>query len=324
MDTEKCFESDIQSYMRIFDAKPDVIACDTHPDYVSTRYADHFGGLLPIYEIQHHHAHFASVLAEHDIENNAIGLILDGTGYGKDGAVWGGEALWGGIGASERIGHMKYAPLLGGEAAIREPWRMALAMMRISCGEDAALDYFDKYGDKAGLLLRANERGINSPTASGAGRLFDAAAALAGIRTHTTFEGQAAIDLEQAIDALADGSYGIDIVWEANMMIFDWRQLICDIVRDVRNGCSSGKISARFHRAMVQLLVDVSTLAKKQYGSSTVALSGGVFQNAYLMHFGTAKLEKCGFDVYSNEKVPANDGGISYGQAAAASRLIVK
>jgi hydrogenase maturation protein HypF len=324
MDTERCYESEIQSYMRLFDARPDVIACDMHPDYVSTRYAARFKSMLPIYEIQHHHAHFASVLAEHDVGENAIGLIFDGTGYGTDGAVWGGEALWGGIGASERIGHMRYAPLLGGEAAIREPWRMALAMLCISCGEAAALDYFDEYGDKPSLLLRAHEHGINSPMTSGAGRLFDAVAALAGIRTHTTFEGQAAIDLEQAIDDSADGSYGFDIVWEANMMIFDWRQLILDIVRDVRRGCSRGKISAKFHRAMVQLLVDVSTLAKKQYGSSTVALSGGVFQNMYLLRHGLAKLEMCGFDVYSNEKVPANDGGISYGQAAAASRLIVK
>ena len=324
METASCYESEIQSYMRLFDAKPDIIACDMHPDYASTRYADHFRGMLPVYEIQHHHAHFASVLAEHDVEKNAIGLIFDGTGYGKDGAVWGGEALWGGIGASERFGHMRYAPLLGGEAAIREPWRMALAMMCISCGEAAALDYFDKYGDKAGLLLRANKRGINSPMTSGAGRLFDAVAALAGIRTHTTFEGQAAIDLEQAIDNSADGSYGFDIAWEANMMIFDWRQLICDIVRDARGGCSGGKISAKFHRAMVQLLVDISTLAKKQYGSNTIALSGGVFQNMYLLCHGLAKLETCGFDVYSNEKVPANDGGISFGQAAAASRLIEK
>lgn len=324
METARCYESEIQSYMRLFDAKPDIIACDMHPDYVSTRYADHFRRLLPIDKIQHHHAHFASVLAEHDIEKNAIGLVFDGTGYGKDGAVWGGEALWGDIGGSERIGHMRYAPLLGGEAAIREPWRMALAMMSISCGEAAALDYFDRYGNKAALLLRANERGINSPMTSGAGRLFDAVAALAGIRTHTTFEGQAAVDLEQAIDNSADGSYGFDIAWEAERMIFDWRQLICDVVRDVRRGCCGGEISVRFHRAMVQLLVDVSALAKKQYGSRTVALSGGVFQNMYLLCHGIAKLELSGFDVYSNEKVPANDGGISFGQAASASRLIEK
>jgi hydrogenase maturation protein HypF len=321
-DTEKFYEGEIESYMRLFDAKPEVIARDMHPDYVSTRYAERFKNKLPIYEIQHHHAHFASVLAEHDLNEKAIGLIFDGTGYGEDGTLWGGEALWGDIAETERIGHMLYAPLLGGEAAIREPWRMALAMMRISCGEDEALDFFARYGDKASLLLLASERGINSPLTSGAGRLFDAVAALAGIRTHTTYEGQAAIDLEQAIDDSAEGSYGFDITWEENMMIFDWRQLIRDIVRDIRKGCSSGRIAAKFHRAVVQLLVDVAVLAKKQYGSSKVALSGGVFQNAYLLHHGIARLQKSGFAVYANEQVPANDGGIAYGQAAAASWLM--
>jgi hydrogenase maturation protein HypF len=321
MDTVQAYESEIQSYMRIFEAKPDIIACDMHPDYISTRYADRFRNTLPVYEIQHHHAHFASVLAEHDIGGNAVGLILDGTGYGKDGAVWGGEALWGDIGKSERIGHMRYAPLLGGEAAIREPWRMALAMMYVSLGEAAALDYFGEYGDKAELLLRAYERRINSPLTSGTGRLFDAVAALAGIRTQVTYEGQAAVELEHAIDDSADGSYGFDIMWESDMMIFDWRQMICDIVHDVRRGLSAGQISARFHRAVVQLLVDAALLAKKRYDSNIAALSGGVFQNAYVLSNGIHRLERNGFDVYSNEKVPANDGGISYGQAAAAAWL---
>ena len=319
MDTVRAYESEIQSYMRIFEAEPDIIACDMHPDYVSTRYAERFRNILPIYEIQHHHAHFASVLAEHDIYENAVGLILDGTGYGKDGAVWGGEALWGNVAASKRIGHMLYAPLLGGEAAIREPWRMALAMMCISCGKDAALDYFDEYGDKAEILLKASERGINSPLTSGAGRLFDAVAALAGLRTYITYEGQAAVELEQVADDSADGSYGIDIVLESGMMIFDWRQMIRDIVRDVRSGSSAGEISTRFHRAMVQLIVDAASMARKQYGGNTVALSGGVFQNAHILGSAAEKLEKHGFDVRSNEKVPANDGGISYGQAAAAA-----
>jgi len=321
MDTERYFESEMESYMRLFDAKPDIIVCDMHPDYVSTRAASRFKNMLPIYKIQHHHAHFASVLAEHQIEKNAIGFIFDGTGYGEDGTVWGGEALFGGIGRSSRIGHMLQAPLLGGEAAIREPWRMALAMMRISCGEEAALSYFEEYTGAA-LLLSASDHGINSPMTSSAGRLFDAAAALMGVRTHTTFEGQAAIELEQVIDELEEGSYGIDIVKKSDMMIFDWRQLICDIVSDVKKGLSKGKMSAKFHRAIVKLLVDAALLAEKQFGINNVVLSGGVFQNAYLLHNGLIQLLRNGFDVYSNETVPANDGGISYGQAAAVSRLI--
>lgn len=322
MENEKYYASEIRSYMRLLDAKPEVIACDLHPDYVSTRFASRFKNRLPIYQIQHHHAHFASVLAEHQLKGNAVGLIFDGTGYGEDGTIWGGEALWGDISGTERFGHMLQAPLLGGEAAIHEPWRMALAVLKISCGEDAARDHFREYGDQVGLLLRASERGINSPMTSGAGRLFDAVAALIGIRSHTTYEGQAAIELEQAIDEAAEGSYGFDIVREKGMLIFDWRQLIRDIVRDLRRGCRSGKIAARYHRAVVRLLADISVLAKKEYACRRVVLSGGVFQNAYLLHHGVAGLQREGFAVYTNEQVPANDGGISFGQAAAVSQLI--
>ncbi len=324
MDTERDYKLEIESYMRLFDAKPEVVACDMHPDYVSTRYARQFKGILPVYEIQHHHAHFASVLAEHNINGDAVGLIFDGTGYGEDGTLWGGEVLWGDMSKTRRIGHMLDAPLLGGEAAIHEPWRMALAMVNIACGKDFALDYFSKYGVRASLLLQAGERGINSPMTSGAGRLFDAVAALAGIRTHTSYEGQAAVELEQAIEDSEEGSYGFDIYWENNMMILDWRQLIHDVIRDVKKGCHKGAIAARFHRALVQLMADAAVLAGKQLGMRTVVLSGGVFQNAYILRNGITKLEKCGFDVFSNEKVPANDGGISFGQAAAVARQAIK
>lgn len=321
MEAEKFYEAEIEALMRRLDLVPEVIARDMHPDYVSTRYGGRFRNRLPVYDIQHHHAHFASVLAEHDLSEKVIGLIFDGTGYGEDGALWGGEALWGDRAGTERIGHMLYAPLLGGEAAIREPWRMALAMLHISCGEAAALDYFKEYGDKAGLLLQANEQGMNWPVTSGAGRLFDAVAALAGIRSRTTYEGQAAIDLEQALDDAAEGSYGFDILQEENIMVFDWRRLIRDIVRDRKRGCSGGVIAARFHRAVVRLLADAAALAGQRYGCSKVALSGGVFQNAYLLGRGIERLQQDGFEVYANERVPANDGGISYGQAAAVSHL---
>jgi hydrogenase maturation protein HypF len=324
LETEKFYEAEIESYLRLFDARPEAIACDLHPDYVSTRYAGRFKDRLPVYEIQHHHAHFASVLAEQGLQGKAIGLIFDGTGFGKNGILWGGEALWGNLAQAERIGHLLEAPLLGGEAAIREPWRMALAMLAMACGEAEALDSFERFGfgNQANLLLRAGERGLNSPLTSGAGRLFDAVAALAGIRTHASYEGQAAIELEQALDEAAEGCYGFDIRLEGNIMIFDWRQLIRDVVHDLRKGCRSGQIAAKFHRAVVQLLIDVAVLARKRYGSRRVVLSGGVFQNAYLLSRGIARLEKGGFAVYANEKVPMNDGGISYGQAAVAARLI--
>lgn len=321
-EAEEFYDSEMKRYLQRLDVEPQIIACDMHPDYISTRYAGRYRSSLPLYNIQHHHAHFASVLAEHHLEGSAIGLIFDGTGYGGDGTLWGGEALWGDIAGTVRFGHMLQAPLLGGEAAIREPWRMALAMVNISCGKDDALRLFRDYGDRAGLLLQANEGSVNFPVTSGAGRLFDAVAVLAGVRSRVTYEGQAAIELEQLLDDSADGSYRFDIVPSEDMIIFDWRRLIRDIVHDAGKGSSSGEISARYHRAVVRLLIDVCILARDKYGCSRVALSGGVFQNAYLLEHGAAGLQKRGFAVYANEKVPANDGGISYGQAAAASRLI--
>jgi hydrogenase maturation protein HypF len=198
---------------------------------------------------------------------------------------------------------------------------MALAMLDIASGRAAAMDFFHQYESEANLLLQRYDKG-GWPLTSGAGRLFDAVAALAGIRTHVTFEGQAAVALEAVIDTSESGSYGFEIGFTENMMIFDWRQMINEIVRDVKGGCSSGRISARFHRALIQLLADVATLVKKQYGCNTVVLSGGVFQNAFLLGNGTEKLRERGFTVYSNEKVPVNDGGISFGQAAAAARMI--
>lgn len=324
IDTMKFYESEIQSYTKIFEVKPEIIVCDMHPDYISTNYAEKFKGKLPIYKIQHHHAHFASVLAENNIEKNAIGIIFDGTGYGEDGCLWGGEALFGGIATSARIGHMLYAPMPGTEAAIREPWRMALSMMKISCGEQKALDFFYEHGDKAGILINAINKGINSPLTSGAGRLFDAVAALVGIKANTTYEGQAAIEFEQVIDKFSVGSYNFDIVQNKDMFVFDWRQLICDVVCDVKKGARKGEVSAKFHNAVINLIVDIAVLAQKKYDSNIVALSGGVFQNFYLLSNVTKALDKKGFLVYLNEEVPTNDAGISFGQAASVSRLIMK
>jgi hydrogenase maturation protein HypF len=329
IDTAAFYEREIGSFIRLLNAEPEIIVCDMHPDYVSTHYAKRYSKKLPIYNIQHHHAHFASVLAEHVINEDAVGLIFDGTGYGKDSTIWGGEVLLGNIGSSERIGHMLYAPLPGGEAAIREPWRMAMAMVDMACGEDKALEFFERYVAKKcrveaidpKLLLRICHNGINSPMTSSMGRLFDAVSAIAGIRLEGSYEGQAAVDLEQAIDTQASGSYGFDIINESGMMIFDWRQLIRDTVRDVLSNIGGGVISARFHSAMSRLLAEAATAAAKQYGCRRVVLSGGVFQNSHLLCDGTAKLKAGGFDVLLNEKVPANDGGISYGQAAAASWL---
>jgi len=319
-DTEKAFTDEIASFLKIFEALPTIIACDLHPDYLSTRYATYYQKLLSeaiIMPIQHHHAHFASVLAEHSVtENQILGLIFDGTGLGEDDSIWGGEALLGNIGISSRLGHLRSFPLLGGEAAIQQPWRVALAMTEQACGLDMALSLFPKERETAKILLRAGEKNINSPSASSMGRLFDAVAALSGICPVTTYEGQAAIELQHCLDETAEGSYHFMIEENTNGMLFDWRPMICEIINDRKNGASSGVISLRFHLAVVELILNVAILQRMKNGIKSVVLSGGVFQNEYLLGNALTTLEKHEFIVYTNEKIPCNDGGISFGQAA--------
>lgn len=333
-DTEKSFTDEIASFLKIFEAVPAVIACDLHPDYLSSRYAVYYQKSLnkvfqnlnkteqeiQIIPIQHHHAHFASVLAEHEVTGDQIlGLIFDGTGLGDDGSIWGGEALLGNIGASSRVGYLLPFALLGGETAIKEPWRVALAVTEQACGRETAFTLFPEDRETAEILLRAGEKKINSPLTSSMGRLFDAVAALAGICPVTTYEGQAAIELQQSMDETAAGCYHFEIEQSTDGMLFDWRPLICAIIGDRKTGVSAGILSLRFHRAVVELILNAAILQQKKTGSSKVALSGGVFQNGFLLGNAITALETHGFTVYSNEKIPTNDGGISFGQAAAVS-----
>ena len=321
-EAEKCYKEEIESFIRIFEAKPDAVACDMHPDYVSTRHSLNYAK-IPLIKVQHHHAHFASVLAEHRIndlvEDKVLGLIFDGTGYGEDGCIWGGEALLGNIKESRRVGHLLNFPLLGGDAAVREPWRTALAVADIALGREYALSLFPEYKDASGTLLKAGDSGINSPFTSSMGRLFDAVAALTGLRKTTGYEGQAAIELQQIMDESAGGSYHFDIIKDNNVFIFDWRQMICEIVSDLRLNIAPGIISLKFHNAVVDLTVRAAALTAEGNKRRVVALSGGVFQNDYLLEKCAEALEDNGFTVYSNEKIPVNDGGISFGQAAAAA-----
>ena len=313
------FRKEIDAFIRLFDAQPDVVACDLHPDYFTTAFADVFRGTVPVFEAQHHRAHFASVLAENDISGDAIGFIFDGTGYGDDGTIWGGELLYGGRKGMVRFGHLMTFPLLGGEAAVRSPWRCALSVAAASVGHEKAVSLFKEKKKEAALLLTAGEKGINAPLTSSMGRLFDAIAAIAGIRTETSYEGQAAIELEQALDINAEGSYRFDFFEINGTLIFGWRRLIKEALADAANHTASGVISARFHRAVVQMMCGAAEYVREKTGCRTVALSGGCFQNEFLLEEGKKTLEKHGFSVFSNGLVPAGDGGIAYGQAALAS-----
>lgn len=316
-ETEREYLREIDSMKQLFSAEPELAVCDLHPDYASTRLAQETG--LPVLRVQHHHAHFASVLAEQAVGSPSLGFIWDGTGYGTDCAVWGGETLYGTIRESRRVGHILPFCLLGGESAVREPWRAALSAGEITLGRENALRLFPAREAEAALLLQASDAGINAPATTSMGRLFDAVAALAGIRESVSFEGQAAILLEQIADEADQGKYDFALMRQDERWIYDWRPVIKGVILDAANGVPSAKISMRFHRALAGLLETAAETHRGETGCGQIALSGGCYQNELLLKLGVAALQSRGFTVFINQLVPCNDGGISYGQAAVAA-----
>jgi len=318
-ETEQEYLREIDSMKRLFSVEPTIAVHDLHPDYASTRIARETG--LPLFAVQHHHAHFASVLAEYRISHPALGFIWDGTGYGTDGTIWGGETLFGTVKESQRVGHILSFRLLGGEAAVHEPWRAALSVCEIALGRDTALRLFPARESEAKLLQQAADAGLNAPVTTSMGRLFDAIAAIAGLREKVSFEGQAAITLEQIADEMDSDSYDISIVRENDRWIYDWRLVVKRAILDAANGVPAGSISMRFHRGLANLLGTAAETHRSETGCEVVALSGGCFQNELLLRLGVEELQSRGFRVLINRLVPCNDGGISYGQAAVAACL---
>ncbi len=308
--------AEIPAFLALFGGEPRVLAHDLHPDYASTRMARSYAKEHPgtaLFGVQHHHAHLASVLAEHGLAR-AVGFVFDGAGYGSDGESWGGELLYGSAAEAKRLGRLRPLRLPGGDASIRAPWKIGLAAVFEACGEEAARARFGAYPE-AEAVLRLTRRGMAAHS-SGMGRLFDAVAAIAGLGKTVSYEGQAAIALEQAFDAAAAGRYAFEVAAdEAGMLVFDWRELISAALRDAAAGAGAGVISARFHRAVAALVTELSG----RFSGEAVALSGGVFQNVRLLEDCFARLGARGVSVYANERVPANDGGISFGQAAVAA-----
>jgi len=322
------FRLTIRHMKRILDIEPEAIAHDLHPDYMSTRHALEQKG-VPLIPVQHHHAHIAACMAENRIQGPVIGLSFDGTGYGTDGHIWGGEVLVADFAGFTRAGHLEYLPMPGGEAAIREPWRMAVSYLKAAYGDgfrNLDLPLFREIEPKKiDILSEMIDKRIHSPLTSSLGRLFDGVAAILGIRSRVNFEGQAAMELEMhAPDAInllkndgfheyeeASGSAG-------NPGPISVRPIIRGVVDDMIRGMPVAEISARFHAALVRLFAHACEQIRKTEGLNRVALSGGVFQNALLLNGMIAALEQKGFDVYSHRLVPANDGGISLGQAVVA------
>ncbi len=320
------FAEAIEHLQRILEIRPTIIAYDLHPDYFSTKWALQQSGAQLI-GTQHHHAHIASCMAENHLEGSVIGFALDGTGYGTDGHIWGGEVLVAGYEKFERAAHFEYIPLPGGAAAIREPWRMALSYLMRHFGRDfLRLEIpFARQLDvnNTNLLIRMIEQKINSPLTSSCGRLFDAVAALIGIRHQVNYEAQAAIELEMAIVPSDDRqAYLLEIVPDGDGWIISTRQLFEMLVRDLRRNVAVGKMSRRFHNGLVQTFVRLADLLRDKTSLNRVCLSGGTFHNVYLSQQLESRLTEAGFEVFTHHEVPAGDGGLSLGQAMIAAAKV--
>ncbi len=329
------FEEEIEHYQRLFRAEPTSIVHDLHPQYLSTQYALAHACRQKV-AVQHHHAHIVSCMAEHGLDEEVIGVSFDGLGLGDDGHIWGGEFLVCTRATYRRAGHLQYTPMPGGDAAVREPWRMALAYLNRGFGEDPT------EGDE--LLREAASReaqdvvrqmvrtGFNSPLTSSCGRLFDAVAALLGLRARVSFEGQAAMELEQhaamvwGAGASGEGCGQYDYgVWEpadaAGKLLVDTGPIIRGVVQDVRSGVDTRVVAARFHNTVIAFVLELVGCLARQTGLSKVVLSGGCFQNALLVSGLLEALSRRGLNPYIHHLVPPNDGGLALGQAAAAEAL---
>src|SRR5829696_4846055 len=330
-ETLRSFREGVEHYCRLFDVRPELVAYDLHPEYLSTKYARELEEAgLPAAGVQHHHAHIASCLTDNECTAGewVIGVALDGTGYGTDGAIWGGEFFEGSMERGfARRAHLKYAPMPGGTAAIREPWRMAIAYLVTLYGEEEVLKLPLRMVRRAGerdvrLVARLVEHGLNTPPTSSAGRLFDAIAALVGVpgSRRTTYEGQAAVELELASNGPAGRGYPFWLRAEGGGWVVETGETVTGVVEDLLRGREIGEISSMFHRTLAEMVAAGCEEIREAGGAGAVALSGGAFQNLLLMNQVVELLTEKGFTLYRHRRVPTNDGGLSLGQAALADR----
>ncbi|MEJ2101763.1 MAG: carbamoyltransferase HypF [Desulfobacterales bacterium] len=323
MDTLDFFKQTVAHLQRILEVQPEIIACDMHPDYLSSLYAAEQQGIRKV-EVQHHHAHIVSCMAENKLEGAVIGLSFDGTGYGSDGTIWGGEVLIAEAKQFKRAAHLTDVSMPGSAAAIKEPWRMAISYLYDAFGDNfRQLDLPIVKQIEARKLKVVTEmisKGVNSPQTSSLGRLFDGVAAIAGIRQQVNFEGQAAMELEMLAAGDARSTYDYQWASEDPIKIF-LSPIIRGVVKDVQDGLSIGQISTKFHRTLIVLFAEVCTALRRNVELNRVVLSGGCFQNAILLTGLIKELESRNFEVFSHRQVPCNDGGIALGQAMVAASI---
>jgi len=325
-ETYEHFLKTIDNLKRILTIEPRAIACDLHPGYATTGFAD-AQKELPVFKVQHHHAHIVSCLAENQVQERVIGVAFDGTGFGRDGTVWGGEFLIADYASFERAAHLTPVFLPGGDQAVRKPWRMALSYLVTFCGDCGYnnLETIRKQSprDKE-MVLKLIQSGFNSPLTSSMGRLFDAVSALLGVCEESTYEGQAAMELEMAMDNGIDDYYDFLYHEQEGSCSINPSPLLKGICTDLRNRKPAGHISTKFHNSIAAMIVAVCCRLKESYKLNSVALSGGCFQNGYLLSQSISKLSEAGFTVLHHHLVPPNDGGIALGQALIANEHFTK
>ncbi len=321
-ETLRSFTEGIVHFGRLFDIDPVLVAHDLHPEYLSTKHAFELAERsdVELVGVQHHHAHIASCLADNGETGPVLGVAFDGTGFGTDGTVWGGEFLLSDLTTFERVGHLEPVPMPGGTAAIRQPWRMAASYLdKAFDGEPPRnLDVLIRNASAWPAILELARRGFASPLTSSAGRLFDAVSAVLGVRDAIRYEGQAAIELEQLADPAERGAYPATLSG-GDPLVITGTDLVRAATEDVARGISPTVIAARFHNGVAELIARCCLSLRDSTGVGTVALSGGVFQNLLLLDRTVDLLDNNGFRVLTHCRVPTNDGGVSLGQAAVAA-----
>jgi hydrogenase maturation protein HypF len=317
----EAFQRVIDTLSRLYEFNPATVACDAHPEYLSSQFARRLA--LPVVAVQHHYAHVLACMAENEVDAPVLGVSWDGTGYGLDGTVWGGEFLRVGPDAFTRVAHLRTFGLPGGEQAVKEPRRSALGLLYEALGDASfqasRLALFDTFTSREmAWMRRMLDQRLNTPLTSSAGRLFDAIASIVGLRQRVRFEGQAAMELEFALDGVE-----IDEAYETRLVatgggpaIIDWGPLVHGVLDDCARGAAVGRISAKFHNALAEAIVMVAN----HVGEPRVVLTGGCFQNRYLTERSVRRLREEGFRPYWHQRVPPNDGGIALGQVVAAAR----
>jgi hydrogenase maturation protein HypF len=325
------YVNSIQHFRQLFEVEPKMVVCDLHPAYFSTQYAQSLKG-VEVMQVQHHWAHIASVMAEHNMAGSVIGIACDGTGYGSDGTIWGCECMIASLENFERFGHLAYYTLAGGDLAGKEAIRPVMGLLKKTYGSNFTpakfkwlLERIEPDAGKVEIIFEQIEKQINTVQTSSLGRIFDAVAAMTGIGTYNHFEAQLPMALESIIEAGVEDSYSFEIVKDAGeQILLDLRKMMEQMIADIKGKVAAGVISAKFHNCLADGLAEMAFRAREKTGLNTVVLSGGVFCNNYLINRLIKVLNKNGFQVLFNKEVPANDGGISLGQTAIASLLVAK